>query len=554
MKTSDKKSLEFILKHKDHFDQKLLEIIDHLSTTVDHLSLKNTSLSSSNQSLIKSNHFLTIKCHDLKAENDSLKKQKKEADKEKNDALDRLDELQKEIERLATLIEKQEKEIKQQDKEIEKQKNIINKLKYMNSSNSNFPSSFDVVSHTKTKANANTRVKTGRKRGGQPHHQLHKSQLLNKPDQVICVHVKKAPDGAKAVKNNDGRIEYYVTQEVDMVLKSVIKETRYYIDAQGNQLDQKTMKKYAVNPLVYSSHFKAAMVYLNERGTIPFDRLSKMVHEISGGSIQVRPSTISGWCQECYAKSQKHLEEILGVILKEPVIHVDETGVKISGTQNWMHTITNEKGSYYVCTEKRGDRKRGPVSLLELYTGIVVHDHFSTYQGLLLCKHAECNAHIDRYLKAGIDFEKSEACEQMLSLLHAMLHRKHELVSEGKTSMPAEEIAIYETAYDRILNQELEKYPDKKCSKKDEPEYIKTFRRLRDYKEDHLRFMKEFIVPYTNNRAEQKCRVVKGKKNVSGQFVTKDGADAYAGITSIIQTSLQNKESALNRLAEILVN
>ena len=85
-----------------------------------------------------------------------------------------------------------------------------------------------------------------------------------------------------------------------------------------------------------------------------------------------------------------------------------------------------------------------------------------------------------------------------------MLHRKHELVSEGKTSMPAEEIAIYETAYDRILNQELEKYPDKKGSKKDEPEYIKTFRRLRDYKEDHLRFMKEFIVPYTNNRAEQK--------------------------------------------------
>ena len=43
-----------------------------------------------------------------------------------------------------------------------------------------------------------------------------------------------------------------------------------------------------------------------------------------------------------------------GAILKEPVIHVDETGVKISGTQNWMHTITNEKGSYYVCTEKRG--------------------------------------------------------------------------------------------------------------------------------------------------------------------------------------------------------
>lgn len=103
-----------------------------------------------------------------------------------------------------------------------------------------------MVSHTKTKANANTRVKTGRKRGGQPHHQLHKSQLLNKPDQVICVHVKKAPDGAKAVKNNDGRIEYYVTQEVDMILKSVIKETRYYIDGTrqsvGSENNEKSMQ------------------------------------------------------------------------------------------------------------------------------------------------------------------------------------------------------------------------------------------------------------------------------------------------------------------------
>ena len=54
MKTSDKKSLEFILKHKDHFDQKLLEIIDHLSTTVDHLSLKNTHHSRLPISLLKS--------------------------------------------------------------------------------------------------------------------------------------------------------------------------------------------------------------------------------------------------------------------------------------------------------------------------------------------------------------------------------------------------------------------------------------------------------------------------------------------------------------------
>ena len=63
MKTSDKKSLEFILKHKDHFDQKLLEIIDHLSTTVDHLSIKNTTLSSTNPSIKNTKNFITNNFH-----------------------------------------------------------------------------------------------------------------------------------------------------------------------------------------------------------------------------------------------------------------------------------------------------------------------------------------------------------------------------------------------------------------------------------------------------------------------------------------------------------
>ncbi|RGE97639.1 hypothetical protein DW269_06545 [Catenibacterium sp. AM22-6LB] len=40
-------------------------------------------------------------------------------------------------------------------------------------------------------------------------------------------------------------------------------------------------------------------------------------------------------------------------------------------------------------------------------------------------------------------------------------------------------------------------------------------RRMLEYKEDHLRFMKDFTVPYTNNRAECMCRVVKAHKNIS---------------------------------------
>ena len=418
------------------------------------------------------------------------------------------------------------------------------------------PSSFDVLSHTKTKADANTRKSTARKRGGQKNHKLHKSQIKTDIHNIICKTAVKAPHGAEPVKDDKDNILYYVTHEVDMILKSKIIETRYYISKDGEVLDDKTMKKYAINPLTYSNHFKAVVVYLNQRGTVPLQRLSEIMSDISKGTIQLQPSTISKWCQECHKKSRDTLEKILDDILKGRVVHVDETGAKISGDNHWMHVITNDMGAYFICTEDRGDKYGGTITLLDLYTGVVVHDHFKTYQKLLLCKHAECNAHIDRYLKSGIDFDKSEDCQQLLDLMHEILHRKHILIGEGKKCMESDEIKAFEKRYVDIISNELERYDkaNPKISKKDEAEYIKTFRRMLEFKEDHLRFMKDFMVPYTNNKAEKMCRVVKTHKNISHQFVTMRGGKAYASITSIIQTANIRKENALEKLDEIFSN
>lgn len=79
------------------------------------------------------------------------------------------------------------------------------------------PSSFDMLSHTKAKASANTRVPTNRKRGGQKYHKLHKSQIRTDVHSIICKNVVKAPHGAKPVKDERDNILYYVTHEVDLI-------------------------------------------------------------------------------------------------------------------------------------------------------------------------------------------------------------------------------------------------------------------------------------------------------------------------------------------------
>lgn len=553
MHTRDRITLNQILKHKQHFDQRLIDIVNTFDSSMASMASSKAKLERDFQTSEKKCFDMQSKIKDLVSQNHTLTKKYKEEQKEKDEILEYLKKIQNELNELQKDNEKQIKEIDKQKKEIIKQGILIDKMKHMNSTNSNLPSSMDILGRTKARAEANTRVKTDKKRGGQKNHPLHKSRITANADRVITVKVKKAPTGATPFYDDKGKIKYYVTQEVDLILKSTITETRYYIEAQGKELDKDILARYAINPLIYSGDFKAATVYLNQKGTIPLQRLCDIMQDISEGSIQLHPGTISEWCQECHRKSKDLKEEIVRDILSFPIVHVDETGMKVNGEQYWIHVLTNEKGTSYLITKSRGDKENGPVKLLEFYAGVVVHDHFSTYQQLQLCKHAECNAHIDRYLQSGIDFDHNEECKEMVYLLHEMLRTKHRLIEEGKVAMPDSEIKSYEEKYTEILERGLKKYESEhpKIEKRYEPDFVKTFRRMLEFKADHLLFINNFLVPYTNNNAEIACRAVKGKKNISKQFITERGGDAYVSILSILQTAKIKKENALEALERL---
>lgn len=556
MKTCDKRSLDMILKHKEYFDSRLVEIASNAESTIKNLQATLDILKADNHTL---SNDLRLTRLTLKSKDKEIEKirsfAKKKAD-ENDDLLERLNRLEEEIKKSQKEIEEKSRQVdelvKKNNEFYEKLNRKIKRLESSNSTNSNMSTSFDVLSHTKAKACANTRKKSTLKRGGQKGHRVHRSALSDKADEIIIRHVIQAPKGAVKSVDRNGK-SYYVTQEVDLILKNKIIETRYYISNDAEQLSESVMERYAINCVSYAPHFKAVAVYLNQKGTIPYQRLSDMVYEISDGGIELKPSTIVKWNNEVHEKSLEARKNILRGILDHDIVHVDETGMKINGKMNWMHTITNENGSYFVVTEKRGDEECGPIVLLSDYEKIVVHDHFKSYQKLEKCKHAECNAHIERYMKCGIEVDKNKECEQMLALLREMLGRKIELIEEGKEGMEKGEIAKYEEKYMEIARRGLENYykTHKKYEKKYEPEYVPTFKRMIAYKEDHLRFIKDFRVPYTNNAAERQCRVVKTKKKISGQFVSRNGAESYADVLTILQTSKMRKQNTLANLENI---
>lgn len=557
------------LANKEYFDSGLIlclekanqKIID-LELTISAYKLRHNqdlynlkTLRVKYKELLVSFKNLSNKGSKLTDDNKDFQKEIKEIYKILDEVIDSKDQTIKEI----------EKQIDEKDKLIEELKRKLNRYEKMDSTNSNNPKThyypFENINSDNQedeKDKGSIKVKTTnrviRNRGGKLNHTAHHSKLA-KPDKIINRYVNTYPKSAKPVYDKSGVISYYRTQEIDISLETRVIETRYYIKPDYVDLDETSKNKYRINHVTYSNHFKALTLYLETRGAIALDRLCLILKELSSYELSLQPSTIVKWKKEFFLRSKDYRDWLLAMINSSYICHVDETGYKVAGNQGWIHVLCNDKFSYFLMSDKRSDKDYGPIKLLQEYVNILVHDHFKPYYKYLTnCEHSECNAHIERYLKAGIDFDDLFGCQEMIDLLKKALHKKYELIQEGKDKIPIEILDSIKNKYLEICDKEIEAYynnhPDIKA--KYVPEGIKTLKRMREYIDEHLRFLTDFSVPYSNNNAERQCRIVKAHKKISGQVQNIENGNYLCALLTVSQTSLLQNKNTLECFENII--
>jgi transposase len=420
-----------------------------------------------------------------------------------------------------------------------------------NSSNSSKPPSSDGLGK-KPRIAGSLRGVSGKKSGGQLGHQGDTLRPVAEPDKIerhevtSCEHCQADLTAGMAT----GVEKRQVFDMPEPRLEVTEHQARIYTCACCHGVTKAAFPPQVTAHVQYGPRIKAAAVYLNAQQLVPEDRVGDIMKDLLGAG-RLCPASIAAWSEKKAEELAPAVAHIAALVAKAAVRNLDETGFRIGGKTQWLHTTSTLALTHYRVSEKRG------AILTTLQGGVIVHDHFKPYFTLKNVAHALCNAHHLRELKALIDIEKEPWAKKMSRLLVTAAKAVRRAVEQGQSAVAERVSRRIVAVYDEIVlrglafheqQPALERRPGARGKSAKRPGH-NLLVRLRDFKTEVLRFLFDFAVPFTNNQAEQDIRMMKVKMKISGGFRTQSGAETFATLRSVLSTARKQGWNLLKTLS-----
>lgn len=404
------------------------------------------------------------------------------------------------------------------------------------------------------------RGKSGKQSGGQEGHKGDTLRQTDRPDIVRhhtasqCVHC-----AAKlTVAMRTGIEKRQVFDMPEPRLEVTEHQAGVYVCRRCGGTTKAVFPEGVTGAAQYGYRIKAAAVYLNVQQLLPEDRVADVMGDVFGAP-SLCPASVVAW-GTAKAKELQPFVTHTGQLLDKAVTrHLDETGFRIGGKTQWLHVVSSTALTQYRASEKRGDISK------TLKGGVIVHDHWKPYYKLENVTHSLCNAHHLRELKALMEIEKEPWATKMFRLLVMANKAVARAKDKGATELPERSKRRILLWYDGLIVRGMQFHDQQPPLIRQTGARGKPARRpghnllirLRDFKDDVLRFIDNFAVPFTNNQAEQDIRMMKVKMKISGGFRTMAGAETFATLRSVLSTARKQGWNTLKTLStppEILIS
>ncbi len=421
------------------------------------------------------------------------------------------------------------------------QKNIVQDKPQKNSGNSSIAPSTDI---NKKKKNQSLRKKSDNKPGGQPGRVAKTLHQSEQPDEIITI-----PFSIEQCKkcgsdlNNTLEALKEKRQVLDINLQKIgakIKEYQSFskvCPVCGYENHDNAFEHHVAPYISYGINIQALVSYLSVSHYLSYARIVQLVSNLF--NVALSEGTVDKILKRSAYASQGEIEKIKARLANSGLVGIDETGCKINSNRHWNWVFQNSEDTLIVVNKSRGTKVIDNTFEDGFINACVVHDNYSSYSSLVSQSEQLCLAHKLRDLNYAIECDDTKLMKELKELLkEAMLDHKEEMTITQRVILKQE----YEASFDTLLNRPV-------IEKSETHKQIKSLTKARD---KIFTFLLHPSIPPDNNGSERAIRNIKVKLKVSGQFKTFQGAEDYANLRSIIDTSRKRGLNEFDSLRGII--
>jgi transposase len=433
------------------------------------------------------------------------------------------------------------------------------------SHNSSLPPALDppgVKAQNAVRRTRSLRRRAGKKVGGQVGHRGSTLARVATPDRVVTHTPRRCRRCAAALC--DGAVMAVERRQVFDIPPVRVEVTEHRVEtrrcAACGERTKAEFPRQVRAPVQYGEGVRARATYLHKYQLLPFARTAEAMRELFGCSIS--PGTLHTTRGRLAAKLVGAEARIKAALRQAEVLGADETGLRVAGQSHWIHVARTDELTHYGADARRGRSAIDAIGILPSFKGVCVHDGWLAYDEYRQARHALCGVHLLRELVyvEEVCAEQQQWTRPLSKLLLDIKAEVGRAQERGETRLSEGQLATFTARYDRLVRRAARLNPPKERKADALAKRYKVVRakrrdparplisRLQTRREQVLRFMTDFHVPFHNNATERDIRMVKLQQKIGGCFRTEEGAAAFCRIRSYLSTARKQGHGMLAAL------
>jgi len=289
----------------------------------------------------------------------------------------------------------------------------------------------------------------------------------------------------------------------------------------------------------YWEELKAFTSYMYNHQMPSYNRLQDFFREVVW--LKISQTSLCNFNKTWYEKLESFEDKLKQILVKEKLLHADETWVRVDWKNNWIHVNSNENFTFLFPHKNRWRKAIEEMWILNNFKWSCVTDWLSSYIAYEFL-HYLCNVHHLRELTWVKENEKKKWSKKYINFLMKYKRLKDKLILKWIKSFEKSIIDEIHKKHKNILSEWKLEYTKILKRKKwqrwkiKKDKWLNLLTRLEKKENSVLWFLDNFNIPFDNNLAERDLRMVKTRTKISGCFRSKEGTDWFCRFRSYIST------------------